>query len=120
MPNFTALKRTAIRFATAAIVLVVGLTGYAAFAEKRARRQADEFCATVQTRDPVAGLIDRARTAGADPRHLTWRPAQTDTGSPGPAVLLVAFTGASPLSRHICRIEAANERVISAGYGRMD
>jgi hypothetical protein len=96
------------------IVFIVGLIFYVAYAEHSAMRNATEFCASVSIGERADRLLERARASGADERKTRWFEPRYDDRS-----LSVTFTGAVPLSRHICSIKATNV-VTSAQYVYLD
>lgn len=95
--------RSCIRLATVGFLLSVMLIGYAWFSESRAESRARAFCDSVRIGDSSAPLLERAYVAGADSRQTKW----LQVGGDEPW-LPVTFTGATPLSRHICSIHGGN------------
>jgi hypothetical protein len=110
-------KRWVVGFGKAvlAIAIVMGsLGGYAAYAEKKAYRQASTFCSTVHAGSAVEGLLERAIAAGASEQQSRWMEWQ------GSDTLLATYTGVPPFSRHICSVTAQGGRVVEAKLAYID
>jgi hypothetical protein len=110
----TPVTRAFVQFATAALLLVGAFVTYCAMAEKSAERKARAFCGDLRVGASVADLQVRAVTAGASQRLTKW--AYFEDGS---AWLPVIFTGAFPMSRHICWVTGA-PKLETAKYVYLD
>ena len=107
------LRKVAMTMAVA-VLLFIGYVGYSAYAEGRAKDQAQAFCATVKVGDATDSLLQRAIASGADQRHTRWfSPPNEDRWLP------VTYIGTPPFSRHMCSIKATNT-VVSAQYSYLD
>ncbi|WP_457098146.1 hypothetical protein [Lysobacter sp. P5_B9] len=115
MPKFLKGLLAGLGKALLALVLVFGLfVGYAAFSERSASGKAEDFCRTTVPGSATAALLDSAISHGADTVHTKWY--QSD----GQDQLPVTFSGATPLSRHICWVKAAQGRVVSSRVVYLD
>jgi hypothetical protein len=108
------LARSFAQLGTTLFLVLFGFVLYSFYAEDRAEKKALEFCATVSTGSSIQGLLERAIAVGADGRQTRWIRRSGDSDW-----LPVTFTGATPLSRHICSI-SANSTVIDAKYVFLD
>lgn len=99
---------------TAAIVVVVAFIAYCSVAENSAERKARAFCAELHVGMNVAPLRQRALDAGASERQTQW--LHVPDQSPW---LPVTFTGAFPLSRHVCSM-TGSPTLVSAKYVYLD
>jgi type II secretory pathway pseudopilin PulG len=98
-----------------ALILVLGvLLAYVSFSERSASKKADSFCSAVALGSDTSTLLEAAVSQGADRRHTRWFHAD------GHDQLPVTFSGATPLSRHICWVEAAQGRVVSSRVVYLD
>jgi hypothetical protein len=93
----TPLVRAFVQLATAALFVVGVFVAYCAFAERSAERKARSFCGDLRPGVAVADLQVRAVTEGASQRLTKWAYPENES-----AWLPVVFTGALPMSRHIC------------------
>jgi len=110
----TPVIRALVQFAAVALLLVGAFVTYCAIAEKSAERKARAFCGDLHVGASVADLQARAVTAGASQRLTEW--AYPENGS---AWLPVIFTGALPMSRHICWVTGA-PKLEAAKYVYLD
>ena len=101
-----------IGIALVLIFVAYGVHGY--YREGIAKRQSEEFWASVKIGTAVDDLLDRAKNAGADPRFTKWIAIPNE-----PSWLPATFVGLPPFSRHICSIKATTV-VVSADYLYMD
>jgi len=94
--------RALVQLVSGAIVLVVLFAAYCSIAERLAEHKAREFCEGLRVGMPVESLESRALADGAWQRQTKWirLPDQTP-------VLPVTFTGAFPMSRHICWVHGS-------------
>lgn len=109
------LKVAMVQLATLFILLFIALGGYAAYSENRAEKHANRFCADHKIGEEVKGLLEKAIAAGADERRTKWRTVQNEDDS-----LAVIFTGATPISRHICSIRAVDGKIKEIEYAYLD
>ena len=93
--------RAAVQILSGVAVLIAVLVIYAAHSEYKAKRSAVEFCESVSVGEDAQTLLARATASGADIQQTRWHTSTAES-----LWLPVTFTGASPLSRHICSIEA--------------
>ncbi|MGM9483291.1 hypothetical protein ACS5PN_18995 [Roseateles sp. NT4] len=94
--------RTSVQLATAAVVAIAAFAAYCSLAERSAERKAREFCGALQVGMAVEPLELQAIRAGASQRQTQWIKLPRED-----AVLTVTFTGAFPLSRHICNVHGS-------------
>jgi hypothetical protein len=111
------LPKKRIKVAPILISLALALVIYIPFAEGRAERKAKVLCSSTAVGTAATGLLEKALKAGADGTLTRWQKGQSQAESD---VLTVMFTGAFPYSRHVCNIEAKNDRVTSASYSHLD
>jgi hypothetical protein len=95
------IVRAGVHIFSWVVVLIAALATYAAYSENKAERSAIEFCASVRVGEDTETLLAKAKASGADEQQTRWI---TLTGED--PWLPVTFTGATPLSRHICSIKA--------------
>ena len=115
MPKFLKDLLLGLGKASVAIVLVFGLfLGYIAYSEHSASGKADAFCQAIAAGSDASALLSSAAAYGADAVHTKW--SRLD----GQDQLPITFSGATPLSRHICWVKAANGRVVSARVVYLD
>jgi hypothetical protein len=103
-----------VQIVSVAAVSIAALLGYAEFVENRAEKSAKAFCASTKLGEQVEALLARARNAGADERQTRWIEPKGQ-----PRWLSVTFTGFTPISRHICSVEAT-DTVKRAAYVYLD
>ena len=98
------------------ILVLFGMAqvGWGMYREPIAKKQAEDFCATIKLGQSTDGLAERAIASDAEARFAKWT-----TGSDGVRVMHVIYIGMPPFSRHTCSIKA-NTNVISAEYMHMD
>lgn len=108
------MVRAFVQITSAALLVVILLVAYVAYAEHSAERKAKAFCSTVSLGENANALLDRAKSSGADERRTRWIRVSDNERS-----LPVTFTGFTPISRHICFVTAA-ETVTSAEYAYLD
>lgn len=94
--------RTLVQIVSAALALLVLFAMYCSIAESSAEHKARAFCDGLRVGMPVESLESRALADGARQRQTKWvrLPYQA------PA-LPVTFTGAFPMSRHICWVRGS-------------
>ena len=97
-----AIVRTFIQLVSAAVLLVVAVLAYCSFAERSAEGKAREFCGALRVGMPVEALYAQAIAAGASERQTKWVKVPYDGAWMG-----VTFTGALPLSRHVCSVQGS-------------
>ena len=115
MPKFLRELLLGLGKALVALILVFGLfLGYAAYSERAATGKAEAFCQTITAGSDASTLLDSAIAHGADTVHTKW--FRTDDQDQLP----VTFSGATPLSRHICWVKAAEGRVVSSRVVYLD
>ena len=110
----TPLMRALVQIATAALLVLGAFLIYCAIAEKSAERKARAFCGDLHVGASVADLQARALAAGASPRLTKWAHSENES-----AWLPVIFTGAFPMSRHICWVTGA-PKLETAKYVYLD
>ena len=93
--------RAVVQILSGIVVVIAVLVAYAAYSEYKAERSAVEFCASVSVGEDAEKLLAKATASGADRQQTRWR-----TSTDEDPWLPVTFTGATPLSRHICSIKA--------------
>jgi hypothetical protein len=109
------LKRATVQIVTSLVLLLVATIGYAFFAEAKAERKARDFCRSIAGGQSTKGLLERGLEAGGNVRMTRWMKSQgADDWLP------VTFSGFMPLSRHICSIEAKDEKVVRGNYLYLD
>jgi len=91
-----------MQLASGAIVLLVLFGTYCSIAENSAERKAREFCQGLRVGMSVESLESRALADGAAQRQTKWIRLRYQV----PA-LPVTFTGAFPMSRHICWVHGS-------------
>jgi hypothetical protein len=96
------ILRTFVQLVSAAVLVVVVFVAYCAFSERSAERSAREFCGALRVGMAVEPLEFRALAAGASKRQTKW--IKLPDESPW---LPVTFTGAFPMSRHICSVHGS-------------
>jgi len=106
--------RAGVQLVSFAVVLVAVFVAYCAIAERSAEGKAREFCGGLQIGMSVGPLESRAFAAGASKRQTKWifLPYQS------PA-LPVTFTGAFPMSRHMCWVQGS-PKLVKAEYVYLD
>lgn len=110
----TPVIRAFVQFATAALLVVGVFVTYCAIAEKSAERKARAFCGGLHVGASVADLQVQAVAAGASQRLTKWAYSENES-----AWLPVIFTGAFPMSRHICWVTGA-PKLETAKYVYLD
>lgn len=91
--------RRLIRTLVVLLLVVVAFAGYASIAESRAESTARMFCEDTRIGESMDAVFDRARAAGSDERQTRFMKLPS-----GERWLPVTFTGAFPLSRHVCSV----------------
>jgi hypothetical protein len=88
--------------------------GWGIYREPIAKKQAEDFCASIQLGQSIEGIPERAIASGAEAWLAKWseRPA-------GVRGMHVTYIGMPPFSRHICSITATTE-VTGAEYLYLD
>jgi len=115
MPRFLKDLLLGLGKALIALVLVFGLfLGYVAYSEHSASDKAEAFCQTISAGSDASALLPSAISRGADTLQTKW--LRTD----GQDQLPITFSGATPLSRHICWVKVENGRVVSAHVVYLD
>ncbi len=109
-PVFRFLARPVVAVALAALALLA----YASYAERAAEARARAFCSGLSLGDAPESLLRKAAAAGAEARHTRWFRSEGQE-----SWLPVTFTGAFPLSRHICSVRATSV-IQSAEYLHLD
>lgn len=104
-----------VQIATIFILIIAALIGYAAYCENWAEKHANEFCAQLKVGQEVRGLLEQAIAAGADVRRTKWHTVQYEG-----EFLPIIFTGATPVSRHICSVMALNGKITKKEYVYLD
>lgn len=94
--------RTLVQIVSAAVALLVLFATYCWIAERSAEHKAREFCERLRVGMPVESLESRALADGAWQRETKW--VRLAYQAP---TLPVAFTGAFPMSRHICWVQGS-------------
>ena len=97
------------------IVLASLIVGYAVYAEHAGEKQADDFCQQIAPGVPTAGIRERTIAFGAMTKSVEW---VKDAG--GKEQMLAVFNRSTPISRHICSVNAKNGRVISKRISYLD
>ncbi|WP_374353348.1 hypothetical protein [Chitinimonas sp.] len=115
--NFRYLITAVIQLGITVSALGMVIMVYCYFAEQYAHKRANDFCASVHINSSAEQVIARAVAAGAVQRYLKWRLGRNEYEH---KLLPVVFTGATPLSRHMCNIEARNKTVVGAHYSYLD
>jgi len=108
------LRKIAIAFALllGGLLIVCLWIGYA---EHSASQKAEAFCRETKVGDKMADVVDRIASAGADRRQSRVRPlANQENWVP------VTFTGAMPLSRHVCTVHFDHDKVTKAEVRYID
>jgi hypothetical protein len=108
------IVRAAVQIASGAFLLLIAFFAYATYAERRAEQNARDFCSAVKIGEKPDGLLETAKSSGADQRRTRWLQASSDEKR-----LTVTFTGFTPISRHICSV-SVSEHVTSAQYIHID
>ncbi len=96
------------------VLLGVAQVGWGMYREPIAKKQAEDFCASIKVGQSAEGVAERAIARDAEAISTKWT-----TGADGIRVLPVTYVGMPPFSRHTCSIRA-NTTVISAEYMHMD
>ena len=109
-----ALVRVVMTLSASLIILVLSLVLYVAVSERAAERKAIAFCLTVKVGESPAGLLERAKAAGASAQQSRW--TQQDSGE---QELAAVFVGASAQSHHVCSVQA-KDAVTRADYLHFD
>jgi hypothetical protein len=112
--NFV-LKKTTVRNVLVAVAVIVMFVAYASYAEHHAARIANEFCGTLSIGEDISGLRERALASGANERQTRWI-----LDGKGRQWLPATFTGATPIDRHICSIDARSDKITSFKYVYLD
>lgn len=96
------------------VLLVAAQIGWGIYREPIAKKEAQDFCATVKIGQSSDGIQERAIASGAFKSWAKWHnmPDYTRTMS-------VMYIGMPPYSRHSCVIKATDV-VQSAEYSHMD
>jgi hypothetical protein len=98
------------------ILFVLGVLqlGWGLYREPIAKKQAEDFCASIQIGQSIDGIPERAIASGAEASLARWneRPA-------GVRRMHVTYVGMPPFSRHICSITATTD-VTGAEYLYLD
>lgn len=113
----TFLKKVAVGMGKVILALLFVFALYIAYgiyAEKSASRKAANICASVSPGDETSGLREKAISDGASEFQSRW------FNNKGTDILFITYVGLPPFSRHICRIEAKEGRVISAKLTYLD
>lgn len=108
------ILRTFVQLASAVVLVVIALVAYCFFSEKSAERKARAFCGMLYVGMSVETLDLQALAAGASERQTRWVRLPYDT-----PWLPVTFTGALPMSRHICSVHGA-PTLLKAEYVHLD
>jgi len=108
------IVRTFVQRVSAAVLLVVAFLAYCSLAERSAERKAREFCGALHVGMAVETLEVQALAAGASERQTKWHKLPYDNPS-----LPVIFTGALPMSRHICSVHGS-PTLVKAEYVYLD
>jgi hypothetical protein len=90
------------------VAVLIVFMAYVAYAERAASAQAGAFCERIRIGSSSSDILAQGLTRGADARHSGWFRDQYNGDN-----LSVTFTGASPLSRYICKIDSKEGRVTS-------
>jgi hypothetical protein len=116
MPKFLKDLLLGLGKALVALTLVFGIfLGYIAYSERSASGKVDDFCRPIAAGVDATHLAERAISLGADARHTKWY-----RDSKGYDQLSATFSGATPLSRHICWVTAVRGRVVSSRVVYLD
>jgi hypothetical protein len=113
--NLKLLKIAGVQIVTLFVLGMAALIAYAWYAEERAENKARLFCETEKEGASTENLMGRAIEAGADARQTRWFKRSGE-----PDWLPVTFTGALPLSRHICSIRSTDGKLSEARYVYLD
>jgi hypothetical protein len=113
--EFSKLKVAVIQMGAIFILIAAALIAYAVYSENRAEKHANEFCDRLKVGQEVKGLLEHAVAAGADDRRTRWHTVQHDGES-----LPIVFTGATPISRHVCSVMALNGKLTQKEYVYLD
>ena len=100
---------------TAAVVAIALFVAYCSFSERLAERKARAFCEALQVGMSVESLKAQALADGASGKQTQWL-ERLSGESP---VLTVVFTGAFPVSRHVCNVYGA-PAVVRSEYIYLD
>lgn len=95
-------------------ILVVAAVGWGLYHEPIAKKNAEDFCASIKIGQSIDGIQEHAVEIGVKKQFAKWR-----TNSDGSKEMLVIFVGGPPFSRHICVIKATNV-VVNAEYQYLD
>jgi hypothetical protein len=108
------IKHTLVQIVGVGLIGVVSLFGYAVFAEHRAEGRAKAFCGDTRLGETLNALRERAVNSGADRQQTRWIEPQGES-----RWLAVTFIGFTPISKHICSVEAT-DTVKNAKYVHLD
>lgn len=108
------IVRTCVQLVSAAVFVVGAFSAYCSLAEKSAERKAREFCGALHAGMVVETLDVQALAAGASERQTKWVKLPYDN-----PWLPVTFTGAFPMSRHICSVHGS-PTLVKAEYVYLD
>lgn len=97
------------------VLFVIAQIGWGMYREPIAKKQAEDFCATIKIGQSPDGIAERASASDSEAKPSKW-----NTGADGIRELPVIYIGTPPFSRHICFIKATSTTVISAEYEYMD
>lgn len=108
------IGRVVVQIASGAVLLVIALVTYAAYAEKNGEQKARDFCSKVKIGEKADTLLERAKLSGANERHTRWVQVPNEE-----RWLPITFIGFTPISRHICSVRAS-EYVTGVKYVYLD
>lgn len=99
--------------AGALALLVAAQIGWGIYREPIAKKEAQDFCATIQVGQSTDGIQERAIESGAVKGFAKWREVD------GTHQLMAIYVGMPPFSRHTCVVKATTV-VLSAEYSHID
>jgi hypothetical protein len=97
------IVRALVQITSLGVVGIIVFVAYAEVAEHRAEEHARAFCDATRVGENADSVFARATKADADQRQTRW----IETAGQ-PRWLAVTFTGFTPISRHICSVEAGD------------
>ena len=104
-----------VQITSALFLMLCVLVGYVEFSEFGAERKAREFCDRIKVGESTTGILERALEHGAGSHGTQWHKTEGE-----PDWMAVTFTGAIPLSRHMCWLKATDGKIASSEYVYFD
>ena len=105
----------AINIWTICVLAFMVYLGYCSYSERRAEKQAQQFCESIKEGDATDNLLQRALASGADSQVTVW-----NKGEGRADWLPVTFVGPPPFSRHLCSVYASDGKILRAQIRHID